>query len=178
MGRALPILAAVGGVAVLIASLVAQRPSTSETLAVETAAVEIPLVPDRLPPGVVDATGHGFFTRLFMELNPDLAPPEEWPLFTTRGPLTPEQLDAIRDSPRSGEGPINVLAYDPTLSGRVWTGDIVTHTFTLDDGWQTFLPSTPVVRGPLRRAPPPPQGPYYVLPLELKGPKTKILGQW
>jgi hypothetical protein len=169
MGRTFPVAVTVVGVLALIVSLVVFRPAPGEAPVVEVEPDRLSSDAVALPPGVVDATGSGIIFRnpfgvgLTIELVPD--PPEgEGLQLTTRGPLAPEQLDAIRDS-RPEEDLIHVYAYDPTLPSQApqgRPGDIVVHQFTPEDGWQTLPRNRPVIRR--RLAPPPP--PFRGLPLD------------
>jgi len=149
MRSALPRLIAAMGAAALTASLLAQRPAPPETQAVEAPAVE-----PELPPGVVDATDSGLVVRLqhdgelSLRLLPGAPRPPGQRILTTRGPVTPDRLDAITAA-RPDASTILVYAYDPSSPDPV-----VLHHFTPQQGWTAAPLRPPRV---LPKAPPVPR---------------------
>ena len=125
----------------------------------ETPVVEVPATELELPPGVVDATESGLLLRrqsdgqLSLHLSPGAPHPPGFVVLTARGPLPPEQLDAIAAA-RPRATTILVYAYDHSAP------DMVLHQFTPELGWQSGPLSRQVLRRPspyspenLRRGP-------------------------
>jgi len=153
LARTLPLLVTVVGVFALTTPLVF-RPAAVEVPVVEVQAVEL-----ELPPGMVDATESGLIVRrqsdgqLSLRQSPGVPHPPGFVILTTRGPLPPEQLDAIAAArPRATR--ILVYAYDHSAP------DMVLHRFTPELGWQSGPLSRQVLRRPspyspedLRRGP-------------------------